>query len=149
MTIVDANFDGNLDFYYIDNRGNANYYCRFWIWDIQTESFVESYELNELSIPQFYEETKIVSAFWRDSAVSSETRYYKYIDSKLTSIRYFDIGYPFENEYGEHLHTLRVEDFIDGELVEVFNKDTLVTEEFSGEIYDEFFRWWDLNYYGE
>ncbi|GAE89979.1 XAC2610-related protein [Acetivibrio straminisolvens] len=143
--IVDANFDGYKDFCYVHIRGNANYYCRFWIWDPKSGKFMESPDLSEISMPQFDNDLKVVKGYWRSSAAANETRYYKYIDGKLTCVRYLEMGNPD----GEGMQTLIVEDYVEGKLVEVFREKALLTEEYEGEVYDRFFKWLDLNYHGE
>ena len=141
---VDANFDGYMDFCYVYNRGMANYYCKFWIQNPSSERFEESPGLSEISIPQFDNNSKVVKGYWRSSAAANETRYYKYIDGKLTCVRYLEMGDPDS----EGMQTLVVKDYIDGELVEVFREKTLLTEDYKGEVYDRFFKWMDLNYHG-
>lgn len=143
--IVDANFDGYMDFCYVYNRGNANYYCKFWIWDPESKSFTESPDLGEVSMPQFNNDLKVVKGYWRSSAASNETRYYKYIDGKLTCVRYLEMGDPDS----EGMQTLRVEDYVDGKSVEVFREKALLTTDYEGEVYDRFFLWLDINYHGE
>jgi hypothetical protein len=143
--VVDANFDGYMDFYYVDNRGNANYYCNFWIWNPESERFMISSDFGEISMPQFDNDLKVVGGYWRGSAVSNETRYYRYINGKLTCIRYMEMGYPDS----EGMQALLVEDYIDGKLVEVFREKTLLTTSFSDKVYDSFFLWLDLEYHGE
>ncbi len=143
--IVDANFDGYKDFCYVQSRGNANYYCRFWIWDPKSGKFTESPDLDEISMPEFDKDSKVVKGYWRSSAAANETRYYRYIDGKLTCVRYLEMGDPDD----EGMQTLIVEDYVDGKLVEVFREKALLTEEYEGEVYDRFFKWMDLNYHGE
>jgi hypothetical protein len=145
--IVDANFDGYMDFSYLYSRGNANYICVFWIWDPETKAFKTSDELNEISMPQFDPDLEVVSGFWRDSAASNESRYYKYIGGKLTCVRIMEMGYPDDNDN----QILSVQDYRNGHLVEVFHEKALLKGEegFTGEVYDKFFLWHDLNYCGE
>ena len=55
------------------------------------------------------------------------------------------MGYP--NQDGIQL--LRVEDYVDGKLVEVFAKEAQLDEEhggFYGAVYNEFFKWMDIKY---
>ena len=141
-TVDDVNFDGYFDFYYVAIRGNANIYYTFWVWSPATEMFMKADEFDKISLPSFDSEAKVIRGFDRSSAASNTQTFYKYIDGILTCIRVMDMGYPDEN----NCQQLTVQDYIDGRLVEVFNKKTILLNNFSGEIYDEFFKWKDLNY---
>lgn len=143
--IDDVNFDGYLDFYYADFRGNVNSFYHFWLWNPKTETYVKSEELNNISLPAFKQNTKIVSGYNRSSAVSNTRTFYKYINEVLTCVRILDMGYPDEN----NLQLLTVQDYVDGKLVKVFTeKPVLPNDNYEGKAYDEFFKWLDLNYHG-
>lgn len=142
--VEDVNFDGFSDFYYVASRGNANIYYSFWVCSTKTETFISADELADISLSSFDSEAKVIQGFCRSSAASNMQTFYKYIEEILTCVRILDMGYPDENSKQQ----LTVQDYVDGKLVEVFNKKTILSNEFSGEIYNEFFKWEDLNYHG-
>ena len=54
---VDADFDGDMDFYFPCNVGATNGFYSFWLWDGETETFMEDHsDLGSLSYPRFDEE---------------------------------------------------------------------------------------------
>ncbi|GAB6109078.1 XAC2610-related protein [Fusibacter bizertensis] len=149
VEIVDANFDGYLDFNYVYTRGTANYFCTFWLWDPHQNKFVYNDQLGELSMPSFDEENQIISAYWHGSAASGDDGFYRFIDGQLKCIRYFSKCYPDSNGNGEYIQKLIVKDLVNGELIEVFNKEAVLVDDFEGEVYEEFFKWFDIEYKGE
>lgn len=150
--IDDLNFDGYMDFYYEKAISvTGNYYCNAFLWDAEQGVFCENYELGNICKLDLDADNEVVVEMVRNSAGSGEKNYYKYIDGKLTCIRkvahdfYYD---PF----------LSVEDYIDGELVTVFyDKQPRERFDYSSEDsfdwpdgkYEEFKKWYDINYHGE
>ena len=158
INVIDANFDGWPDFYSVTTRGNANYFCNFFLWDEEEKQFVENTDLGEISMPSFDAETGIVSGYWRSSAASNYSAWYRWEDGELVLIRSMDMGYPAGEPGSENwMQTLTVMDRIGGELVEVFHADVPMDmgsdryaspEGYEGPGYKEFFVWDDLNYHG-
>ncbi len=146
---VDANFDGYQDFYYVSERGNINYTCKFFLWDGEKKEFVEATVLNDISMPKFDAERKVIEGYWHDSAASNETKYYQYIDGAFICIRSMNMGYPTFNEDGTANQQLIVKDYDDGQLVTVFDEQTLLDDAFEGPVYDAFFKWKDIDYTGK
>ncbi|TCK92672.1 hypothetical protein EDC19_1825 [Natranaerovirga hydrolytica] len=145
--VLDANFDGYDDFYYVAFRGATNASSNFFLWDNDEMCFKFSEELSELSLPSFHNDLEVVSEFNKGGAASNFTRYYKFYKDELICIRAL-----YMNVSQEGMHVLRVEDLRQGELVEVFNKNVpleRIEEAYVGEEYDEFFQWKNLEYTGE
>ncbi len=49
--VVDANFDGYMDFSVLHNMGNAARYWYLWVWDEEAGQFAEVPEYREISFP--------------------------------------------------------------------------------------------------
>lgn len=141
--IVDANFDGYMDFGYMYAMGNQPCYSRFWLWSEEQEQFVEEPLLAEISCPVFDQETGIIDGYARDgfAGLAGRQTFHRWIDGALVCIRKIQT-YP-EGGSAEHV-TLTVEETVDGTLTEVFRKTTD-----AGNILDEALKWHDLAYHGE
>lgn len=141
--IVDANFDGYMDFGYMYAMGNQPCYSHFWLWDENQEQFVEEPLLAEISCPEFDQETGIIDGYARDgfAGLAGRQTFHRWIDGALICIRKVQT-YP-EDGSAEHF-TLTVEETVNGTLTEVFRKTTD-----AGNILDEALKWHDLAYHGE
>lgn len=145
--ILDANFDGYSDFGYVAFRGARNAYSNYFLWDNDEMRFVFSERLSELSLPSFDSDLEIVSEF-NKSGSESFTCYYRFYDDNLICVR----ALYMDNSEEEGIQILRVEDYRQGELVEVFSKKASLEnseDALIGEVFDEFFLWENLNYSGE
>lgn len=142
--VQDANFDGYMDFGYMYAMGNQPRYWHYWIWNEAKGRFVQEPEFDQISEPQFNEETGIISGYARSSAASGTATFHCWENGKLVCIREVEVCYP---NWGES-QDLVVRDRIDGELVEVFRK-TFGPPEDNGPIYDEAVKWYDLSYHGK
>lgn len=148
--VLDANFDGFLDFSCMHHRGNTNFFCDFYLWSPKENGFVHSPELSELSMPYCDPETNIVSGYWRGGYASNYTAYYRWENGELVLIRSLDMGYPHGGPETESwIQNLTVMDRDNGRLKEVFHAEVSLNQSYEGPGYDEFFAWDDLDYHGE
>lgn len=145
--LLDANFDGYMDFTYIWSASATNLNYSLWVWDENTEQFV-----NEGSYLGYgfilNEETKSLSHWVHGSAVSGFWEYYRWENERLVLARQIELHYPKYNEDGTFNQLATVEDQIGGEMVEVF-REYCTNEEDSGTYpFEEVWKWEDLNYHG-
>lgn len=138
--IVDVNFDGYSDFYYYSTTDSTDLYYTFWVWDTKTEMFLEDDKLADIPFPLFDTKNKVISS---SSSNFNNQTFYKYIDAELTCVRIMDRA-----QEDEKTQILTVQDYIDGKLVEVFNKKTKSDDSENQMINDEFRKWENLNYHG-
>ena len=107
--VRNANFDGYMDFGYMYAMGNQPAYYHYWIWDEGQGLFVAEPEFDQISWPQFDEETGVISGWARSSCCSGTETYHCWENDKLVCFRKVEYTYPDENFHQE----------INGELVEV------------------------------
>ena len=112
---IDANFDGYMDFGYMYAMGNQPAYYHYWIWDEEQGLFVAEPEFDQISWPQFDEETGIISGWNRNSCCSGIETYHHWENGKLVCFRKVEYTYPDENQNQEKV----VYERVDGELVEI------------------------------
>ncbi len=85
---VDADFDGDMDFYFPCNVGATNGFYSFWLWDGETETFMEDHsDLGSLSYPRFDEEEKLIYSHMHGSATSSTDFIYTWRAGELVCLR--------------------------------------------------------------
>ena len=150
--VVDANFDGHMDFSCMYFMGNQPNYWYLWIWDEETGQFAEVPEYDGISSPRINPETQIIDGFARNSgAGDGTTTFHRWEDGKLVCIRRIetwweetDMVIP-ETEGTVFLYGIKVEDRIDGELTQVYYKEFPPGEDF----FDEQAKWEHLDYHGE
>lgn len=150
--VVDANFDGYMDFSCMYFMGNQPNYWYLWIWDEKTGQFVEVPEYAGISSPRINPETQIIDGFARNSgAGDGVTTFHRWEDGKLVCIRRIetwweetDMVIP-ETEGTVFIYGIKVEDRIDGELTQVYYKEFPQGEDF----FDEQAKWERLDYHGE
>ncbi len=145
--VRDANFGGYMDFGYMYAMGTQPAYWHYWIWDEVQGLFVLEPEFDEISCPEFDEETGIISGYARDgdAGLSGHTTFHQWIDGRLVCIRRVETWLNDNDREGNiRLVTLIVQDQVDGELKTVFQKDYPAEE-----AHTEAQRWCDLNYHGE
>ncbi len=141
--IIDANFDGYMDFSYTYAMGNQPYYDHLWIWEEEQKRFVEIPEFDEISVPDLDEETKTIYGFNRSSAMGTGVHtFHQWIDEKLVCVRRIEIS----RDSGTDCLEVIVSDRADDELIEVYRK-TFSPD--TTEHLDESMKWCDLNYHGE
>lgn len=150
--VVDANFDGHMDFSCMYVMGNQPNYWYLWIWDEETGQFVEVPEYSQISSPRCDPETEIIDGWARNSgAGDGVTTFHRWEDGKLVCIRRIetwweetDMVIP-ETEGTVFAYGIKVEDRIDGELTQVYYKELPPGEDF----FDEQAKWEHLDYHGE
>lgn len=143
--LLDANFDGYMDFAYTWFLAATNKNDSLWLWDEETGTFVygEDFAGHGLGLD---EEAELVYTYMHGSAASGTTEISRWEDGELLCIRRIETHYPkYEGEVVTQL--LTVEDRIDGELTEVYRET--FGDPNNGEIYEEAVKWQDLNYRGE
>ena len=113
--VRNANFDGYMDFGYMYAMGNQPAYYHYWIWDEGQGLFVAEPEFDQISWPQFDEETGVISGWARSSCCSGTETYHCWENDKLVCFRKVEYTYPDENFHQEKV----VYERINGELVEV------------------------------
>lgn len=136
--VVDADFDGFMDFGYLFHRGNQPNYWLYWLWDEEQAQFVYYAPLSEVSEPGFDADRQIVTGWARSSAVSGTHTFYCWIDGELVLVREID------HDFTERIV---VEDLMDGQMVEVYREEWEEKDE--GDVVDTLCKWSDLDYHGE
>lgn len=150
--VVDANFDGHMDFSYMYFVGNQPNYWYLWIWNEDEGQFVEVPEYQEISGPRCNPETEVIDGFARNSgAGDGVTTFHRWEDGELVCVRRIetwwdptDMVIP-ETEGTVFTYGITVEDRIDGELTQVYYKEFPPGEDF----FDERAKWEHLDYHGE
>lgn len=153
--VVDANFDGYVDFSVLYNMGNAARYWYLWVWDESAGQFAEVPEYREISLPRRNPETEIIDGWARNSGGGDGvTTFHCWENGKLVCVRRIETGYDYENgvvefEMGNEVthfpSWIKVEDRVGGELAEVYYKEFPPKEDF----FDEQAKWEHLDYHGE
>lgn len=113
--VVDANFDGHMDFGYMYAMGNQPCYWHYWIWDESKGQFVAEPEFDQISCPIFDPETQTIEGWMRSSCCSNEQSLYRWEEGKLICFRKVEVTYPDEDFNQEKV----VYELVDGELTEV------------------------------
>jgi len=146
--VMDANFDGYMDFSYLFYLGNQPSYCHYWLWDEEQAQFIYCAPLAEISQAEFDAERKVVTGWARSSgAGDGVTTFHRWENGEPVCVRRITSYCSWEESA-----TVLVEDRINGRLQQVY------LEEFpwsTGEIEGrEAWRqaqyiWSDLDYHGE
>ncbi len=140
--MVDANFDGYMDFSWICHSGNQPRFYYLWLWDEKQGKFVEEPAYNEISSPVVDAKKKIISGWSRNSAATDgTTTFHKWIDGELLCVRNIFVW----REIDANNYIMTVEDRIGGEMVEVYREEF----ELDGDFIAEREKWMDLDYHGE
>ena len=145
-SVIDANFDGYMDFSCTYLRGIQPYYDHLWIWNEKHKKFESVPEYDEISTPSLDEETKTIYGFNRSSiAGDGITTFHRWEDGKLVCVR------QIESYVSWKTTTIFVKDRIDGELQQIYYKEFPWSDE---EPEKQGWRqaahiWSDLNYHGE
>lgn len=141
--VIDANFDGYMDFGYMYAMGNQPAYYHYWIWDEEQGLFAAEPEFDQISWPQFDEETGVISGYARGgfAGAAGTHTFHQWIDGKLVCIRKittFPYGADTLNEI-----RLTVEEPVEGTLTEIYRHETDI-----GTAFGEVEKWRDLDYHG-
>lgn len=155
--VVDANFDGYMDFGCLYLMGNGASSSFLWVWDEGIGQFVEVPEYREISLPRCNQETEIIDGWARNSGGGDGvTTFHRWEDGELVCVRRIETGYDYENGVvelelgGEVTHFpswIKVEDRMDGELTQVYYRYYSVDE--GTDFFPEREKWEDLDYHGE
>lgn len=142
--IRDVNFDGYMDFGWRYFFGNQPILYHYWIWDEEQGLFVAEPEFDQISCPQFNEETGVISGYARGglAGAAGTHTFHQWIGGKLICIRKittFPYGADILNEI-----RLTIEEPVEGTLTEVYRHETDIATAF-----EEVEKWRDLNYHGE
>lgn len=153
--VVDANFDGHMDFGVKRFQGNQPTYWYFWIWDEEAGQFVEEPAFREISCPRFNPETEVIDGFARYSGGGDGlTSFYRWENGELVCVRRIETGYDMENRIYDEYETsvfpswIKVEDRVDGELTQVYYQYFAPDAE-ADDFFPEQAKWTNLDYHGE
>ena len=142
--VVDANFDGYMDFGYVRVASARALYYNYWLWNEKQGQFVLEPQLAELAEPQFDQTTKTIFSRTSWTLYYNNDAFFQWKGTELICIRKLT-AWPDESRPFEFV----VEALVDNELVEI-HRETLTSPEaryWSLNDIDE--KWYDLNYYGE
>lgn len=122
--VVDANFDGYMDFTYQWILTAKSGMARLWLWDEETRQFVEEPEYANIPNPRVDQETQTISGVVSYSgAGDGEETFYRWEDGHLVCFRKEEIvAYCDENWKWEKVIYERV----DGELTEISREPTVM-----------------------
>ena len=142
-SIIDANFDGYMDFTCTYLRGNQPHYEHLWIWNEEHGLFEEVPEYDKISMPTLDEETEIIYGFNRNSAGGTgEHTFYQWIGGNLLCVRKIEI-YRIDQSGTVRMS---IQDYVTDKLVEIYHED------FPPQSYgwqDAQMVWHNLDYHGE
>lgn len=150
--VVDANFDGYVDFSVLYNMGNAARYWYLWVWDEGAGQFVEVPEYREISLPRCNPETEVIDGWARNSGGGDGvTTFHRWEEGKLVCVRRIEMwwepdeGIMTEEEIAVFPMHITVEDRVDGKLSEVYAGAVAPGEDYLLERA----KWEDLDYHGK
>lgn len=142
-SVIDANFDGYMDFTCTYLRGIQPDYNHLWIWNEEHGLFEEVPEYDKISMPTLDEETETIYGFNRSSAGGTgEHTFHQWVEGKLLCMRCIKI---YGIDQGDSVR-MSIWDHVAGELVEIYHED--FSSE-SGGWLDAQIVWHDLDYHGE
>ncbi|MDE7297673.1 MAG: cytochrome P450, partial [Lachnospiraceae bacterium] len=140
--VLDANFDGYTDFAWICHSGNQPIFYYLWLWDEEQKRFVEEPAYHDISSPVADADKEIIYGWSRSSAASDGcSTLHKWIDGHLLCVRHIEVW----REIHADNYTMTVEDWVDGEMIEIYRAEFPSPEEFD----PERSKWLDPDYHGE
>ena len=83
---VDMNFDGFLDLQIPESLGSINTYYACYLWNPEKNLFQKNEALEEISSPQFHEDTKEIFSFFHGTATDNVEALYAWRDGRLTML---------------------------------------------------------------
>ncbi len=141
-SVIDANFDGYMDFTCTYLRGNQPYYDHLWIWNEEHKQFESIPEYDEISMPSLDEKTGTIYGFSRSSAGGTGLHsFHQWVEGNLLCMRRIEIHSVTRNTV-----RMAVWDRVANELVEIYHED--FSSE-SGGWLDAQMVWYDLDYHGD
>lgn len=145
LAAQDVDFDGCMDMSYSSWIGASSGGDAYWVWDREAERFIrDPYGLEELLSFTIIDPEQQVVETWIPGGPHRRSEYYRYMDGELTCVRTLDRYDDMETG----LETMKVEDYVDGKLVEVLSKERSLVGMKEGEVDSEFSQWFDLDYHG-
>lgn len=146
--VVDANFDGFLDFGYLFHAGNQPHYFHFWLWNEQQRKFTYCAPMVEISAPAFDEERQLVTGWARSSGAGDGIfTLHRWEDGEPVCVRRVESSAPWEKP-----GFVSVQERVDGELRQIYHEEFPWNgEEPEGQETwrQAFYLWCDLDYHGE
>ena len=142
-SVIDANFDGYMDFTCTYLQGNQPFYEHLWIWNEYHKRFDSVPEYDEISVPTLDTEMETIYGFNRSSGGGTGVHTFHQEDwNHLVCMRQIDIYGIVQSD------TVRMSiwDRVAGELAEIYHED-FPSE--SGGWLDAEMIWHDLDYHGE
>lgn len=143
-SVIDANFDGYMDFSCTYAQGTQPYFDHLWIWNEYHKRFECVPEYDEISVPTLDAETGTIYGFNRSSGGGTGVHtFHQWEDwNHLVCMRQIDIYGIVQSD------TVRMSiwDRVAGELAEIYHED-FPSE--SGGWLDAEMIWHDLDYHGE
>lgn len=140
--VQDVNFDGFMDFGYMYAMGNQPMYWHYWIWNEDEGQFVQEPEFDQISMPDFDQETGVISGYARGgfAGAAGTTTFHRWIDGKLVCVRRIET-WPYGGDIDNVC--LTVEEPVDGVLTVIYQHETDI-----GTAFEEAAKWEDLSYHG-
>lgn len=121
--VVDANFDGHMDFTYRLMLGAKSAMASLWLWDEEAGQFVEEPEYANIPNPLVDPDTQTISGVVSYSAAGDgEERTYRWENGHLVCVERVEYTYPDEAGNQEKVTYERV----DGQLVETAREQVAV-----------------------
>ena len=148
--LVDANFDGYIDFCYTWLFGVKNDNSGLYVWNEEQGQFMPEKEfLGDLVID---EEEKRIYNYSNGAGSSGTAEIFRWEDMQLVLAREIKLLYPETLEDGTIKQESVVEDSINGEWREVYREICYTPDEAAvlmNAFYDGTLPWYDLSYHGE
>lgn len=147
--VVDANFDGYMDFGYTKLATLHTLYFNFWLWDEQQGQFVIEPQLAEIPELQFDKNTKTIFGRYSSWNYGNDS-IYQWQGTDLVCVRKITVSRLWDEEGGWlDQYEWTVQALVGNELAEIHRETATVSE-------DSFFtldniegKWYDLDYHGE
>lgn len=148
--LVDANFDGYMDFVYTWFSGAKNNDSGLYAWDEEQGQFAPKKDfVGDLALDG---EKNGIYIYANGAGPSGTAKIFRWENEELVLKRIIDFLYPETLEDGTIQQEIAVEDVVDGELREVY-RETYHTPDEIAAVMDAYYSgellWYDLNYRGE
>lgn len=97
--VEDVNFDGYLDFYYVNYEGNHRLsFSAVWVWNPKKNCFEHAKELENIVNFSVDAERKMIVSWFRGGLTTVSENYYQYLNGKLECVRSLDIFPNYDKE---------------------------------------------------
>lgn len=147
--VVDANFDGYMDFGYVRLATPNTMYFHYWLWDEEQKQFVIESQLEEVPEPQFDKNRKTV--FGRTSTWNySNASIYQWQGTELVCARKITVSRLWDEKgTGLNQYEWTVQALVGNELAEIHRETVAVSENNFFTVDNIEDKWYDLDYHGE